>query len=178
MKNINKIIHLKILEIAVLVFIVAISFPVWKKLEGNNYLTTAAFYNKANYAYLEITDNQWNNMFPIKDEEAIKNLKPTQIKVKNDTKTKEDYTLLLKISKESTLDYNCLNIALNNEISPLKDHFLLEDQNDIYFSLDSYSVLGSPINYDFLMWMDKNTDNNMQGKTLKYSFEIQEKIAI
>ncbi len=178
MKNINKIIHWKMIEITLLVSIILISIPLWKKLEIKEYLSTAAFFSKAKYTYLEVDDNQWTDMYPIQDEEALVNLKPTILSVKNETKTKENYTLILKISKSSTLDVKCLNIALNDQISPLKNHFMLEDQDNMFFKLDSSSIIGETKKYNFLMWMDKSTGNEMQNKTLSYIFELQEKVAI
>lgn len=178
MKNIDKVIHWKLIEISCVIAIVIVSFPLWKKLDISDQIATAAFYNGASFSYLNVSNTQNGMMVPVSNEDALKNLEQTKIKVINDTRTNEDYTVLLKIAKSSTLDYNCLNIALNNEVKALKSTYLLEDADYFYFALTNGSIKGEIKEYDFLMWMDENTGNEMQGKTLNYSFELQKQIAI
>lgn len=178
MKNLNKVIHWKLLEISVVLAFVIISFPLWQQLERKDYLTTAAFYNEAQYSYLEVTQYPYGSMIPVSDEDALKNIKPCKIQVVNNTKTKEDYTLVFKISKESTLDYHVLKIALNQSVSMLDEHYLLEDADHIYFALATDSIQGEKQDYNFMLWMDQNTGNEMQGKTLSFDFELQKSIAV
>ena len=71
-----------------------------------------------------------------------------------------------------------LKIALNQQVSNLADHYLLEDADHIYFSLFSDSIQGEKQDYEFMIWMDKNTGNDMQGKSLTFDFELQKGIAI
>ena len=178
MKQINKLIYGKIIEISVLIAIILVSFPLWKKLDIKDYLSTAAFYEEAQYSYLEIENYPIDLMYPISTIYAIKNLQPTIIKVKNETLTQEDYTLTLKIAKDSSLDYNCLNISLNNKVKSLKETLISEDEENFYFSLASDTIIGEEKEYKFLIWMDEKTGNEMQGKTLNYDFELQKKIAV
>ncbi len=177
MKNINSVIQGKIIEIICLLFIIIGSFPLWEKLDRSEYFTTAAFYNNAKYSYLEVFDKQELNS-PIKNADALKLLPKTKIDVINDTKTKEDYTLILKVSKSSTLDYHCLNLAIENNVKPLEKYYLHEDNDHIYFALASGSILGEKKNYNLVMWMDETTGNEMQGKTFSYAYELQDGIKI
>lgn len=178
MKNINKIIHHKIFEIFLAVTVIFVSFPIWKSLNINDHIATAAFYNEAQYTFMEVLDNQVNNLFPIEDELALKNLKRTNITVKNETRTKEEYTLLLKISKDSTIDISVLKVSVHNNIYSLKDILLLEDEEFYYFTLATDSLSGDAKQYNFLMWMNSETGNEMQGKTISYSFDLQKGIKI
>ena len=178
MKNINKIIHWKIVEITLLISIIIVSFPIWKTLEKNEVLSIASSYSNVQFSHLEVSNYALGSMFPISNEQALKNIEPTSIKVINDTKTTEDYSLYIKVSKNSTLDYNCLNIALNNKIAALNEFILSEDEENYYFLLESNTIAGEIKEYSFMLWMDEKTDNSMQGKTLTYSFEIQKQIAI
>lgn len=178
MKNINKIIHWKMIEISFLLSIIMISFPIWKTLAKSEALSIAASYSNIQFSHLEITNTSNGAMFPISNEKALKNIKPGSIKVINDTKTKEDYVIYMKISKSSSLDYHCLNIALNNHILSLKDMPLSEDEENYYLLLDTNSITGESKEYQFQLWMDEKTGNEMQGKSLSYTFEIQKQIAI
>lgn len=178
MKIINKLIKKKCIEIMIAATIIIVSFPLWQSMDIGDYTATAAFYNEAQYTYLNITDNQINNLYPIKTDNAIKNLKKSKIEIINDTKTSEEYSLLLKIEKNSTLDYNVLNIALNDSVHPLKDLLIVEDANNYYFSLYTNSIVGKKETLSFIMWMDEKTGNEMQNKTLNYSFELQKGIKI
>lgn len=178
MKNINKIIHWKMIEISLLISIVVISFPIWKTLEKNEVLSIAASYSDVQFSHLEVTNLSLGAMFPISNEKALKNINPSSIKVINDTKTKEDYTLLMKVSKNSSLDYHCVNISLNNNITSLAKLTINEDEENYYFLLDSNSIDGEIKEYQFRIWMDEKTGNEMQGKSLSYTFEIQKQIAI
>ena len=99
MKNINKIIHWKMIEISFLLSVIMISFPIWKTLAKSEALSIAASYSDIQFSHLEITNTSNGAMFPISNEKALKNIKPGSIKVINDTKTKEDYVNARKISK-------------------------------------------------------------------------------
>lgn len=178
MKNIDKVIHWKLLEISIVLAFVIVSFPLWQALEMKDYLSTAAFYSEAQYSYLEVSKYPTDYMIPISDEVALNHIVPCEIQVINNTKTREDYSLVLKVSKNSTLDYRVLKIALNNNVSTLESHYILEDADSIYFSLQTDSIQGERRNYDFIMWMDQNTGNDMQGKSLSFDFELQKGIAI
>lgn len=178
MEKIDKIIYWKLIEISLLISVVIISFPLWKKLEWNDFFTTAAFYSEAQYSYLEVSNYPKGPMFPISNEIALKNINQTTLSVINDTLTEEEYTLLLKITKDSTLDYHCLNVALNNKISALENKYIMENEEYWYFKLSSDTILGETKTLNFIMWMDEKTGNEMQGKTLNYAFEIQKGMMI
>jgi len=178
MKKIEKVIHWKILEISIMISVIILSYPLWQQLDINDYMATAAFYNEAKFTYVKVENYPQGPMFPINNQEAIKNLKRTTLKVINDTKTKEDYTLLLRIEKTSTLDFHCLNVIINDQVNSLEQLLLMDDLENYYFVLASDSLIGNQKDYAFAMWMDENTGNEMQGKMLNYSFEIQKNIAI
>lgn len=178
MKKIDKIIHLKLIEITIMLIIIIISFPLWKKLEQNEIMTTAALYDNARYTYIDVENYSNGPMFPIKDDEALNELKPTSLKLINETNTTEDFTIIMKVSKTSTLDYRCLNIAIDRQKKNLKNLYLFDDADSFYFSLKSDTIKGETKEYDFLIWMDSSTNNDMMGKSLSYSFELQEGLMI
>ncbi len=178
MKNLDKVIHLKLAEICFLFIVIVVSFPLWKTLEKNEMLSTAATYADAQFTYVEVENLPNNSIYPVTNEWASMNIKPTTIKVINDTRTEEDYVLALSIEKNSTLDYHCLNISFDNVIKPLENLLTSEDEEKYYFTLATDSIQGEIKGYYFKMWMDEQTGNEMQGKTLSYNFELQKQIAI
>lgn len=178
MKNINKIIHFKMIEISILIAVIMISFPIWKTLEKKEMFSIVDSYADVQFSYLEIKDNQKSGMYPMKNETALKEIQPTELRIINETKTEEAYVLYMSISKSSTLDYHCLNIALNNEVKPLSSLLSTEDDENYYFSITNGTLVGETRSILFQMWMDETTGNEMQGKTLSYSFELQKQMSI
>lgn len=178
MKNIDRIIYGKLFEITILMSVIMISFPLWKTLDINEDLATAAFYNEVQFSYLDIKEYPKGPMFPMSEEDALSKLKSTKINVVNDSRTREDFALVMRVKKDSSLDYHCLNIALDDKVKPLADYYFMDDIENYYFVLTSDSIEGETKNYDFKMWMDASTGNEMQGKTLSYAFEIQKNIVI
>lgn len=173
MERINRLIHFKFFEIAIMILVIVISFPLWKKLNIDETIATAAFYSKAKFSYIEVENQNQGSMFPIKTEEILNTETKTKIKVTNETKTSEEYNLLLKLNKNSTLDYHCLNIALNNEVSTLEEKYYYEDLDNIYFSLTIDTINAECKEYEFLIWLDYDrAENDMQGKVLNYQFEL------
>lgn len=173
MKQINQIIHFKIFEISIMILVIILSFPLWKKLNIDETIATAAYYNKATFSYLDIEEPKKGPMVPIPTHEILNSEKKTKIKVINDTKTQEEYNLLLKLDKKSTLDYHCLNIEFANEVTPLEEKYYYEDEEYIYFSLIIDTIYAEQKDYDFMIWLDYyRTGNDMQGKMLNYNFEL------
>lgn len=178
MKKLDKIIHWKLIEISLMLSIIMISFPLWKQLEKEELTTTASYYETANYTYLKVDKNENAPMIPLNTEEALKKLKPSTLTITNETKTREDYTILMKINKKSTLDYHCLNIAIDQWIVPLKELYQKEDEENYIFNITSNKIQGEIKEHQFIIWMDAKTNNNMMNKSLEYSFELQKGIMI
>lgn len=173
MKKMKRQIQFKILEVVMMIFVILVSYPLWENLNIDETIATASFYNKAKFSYMKIENQNQGSMFPIETEEVLKTENRTKIKIINETKTNEEYNLLIKLNKNSTLDYHYLNIALNNEVTPLEEKYYYEDADNIYFSLIIDTINAEEKEYDFLIWLDYNkTKNDMQGKILNYKFEL------
>lgn len=178
MKKIDHIIHWKLVEISIMISVILVSFPLWKYLEIDEVMTTAAFYDGARYTYLSVEESEKEPMFPLKNEEALRDLKPTKVRLINETKTLEEYTLTMKISKTSTLDYKCLNIAFDQKINKLEDLYFSDDADYFYFVLKTDKIRGEIREHNVLIWMDASTGNEMMNKSLSYSFELQKGILV
>ena len=152
-RDINKLIVKKVLEIVFLVFFVFFATFLWRT-SGKEYLL-ASVSGK---------------------EEALSRLKPCILTVSNNTYTEESYMLVLRIAKSSSLDYKFLNLSINGVVSSLTDLPRLEETEDYYFVLDQNSMKGSEKKYHVLLWMDASTGNEMQSKSLFMGFEIMNEV--
>lgn len=173
MKRIDDIIHWKLMEIIFLIFVVLISFPLWENLKIDEAMTAAAFSDDVRYTYLSVEGRKLESMYPLKNEEAIQKLKPIRLRLTNNTKIKEDYTIIIKIKKDSTMDYRCLNIAFDEKVNRLEDLYFSDDDDNFYFILKTDTIRGEIKEYNVLIWMDVSSDPEMASKTLHYSFELQ-----
>ncbi len=171
MKNITKIIHIKIMEIFMVIAFVIGSYFIWNSLNKselfelleNNHLPTS-------YAYIEVlTENQYN-MYPMQDEEAMNNLLPNSIQMINNTYFNTEYALGIKVKKTSTLDYQNLKISIQNKASYLKDYYVAEDNLFYYFKLEEGSLQAKTIKYDIKLWLDIEANKETSGTSFEYEF--------
>jgi hypothetical protein len=51
----------------------------------------------------------------------------------------------------------------------------MESDDEYYwFVIDKNSIKGDTYNYSVKIWMDENTGNNMQGRSLSLAFDLVE----
>lgn len=175
-KNINMLIVSKIIEIMFVCAFIFVSIPLWQRMNNVSNLSTALSNNGLIYTGLSVENKLNYSMYPMTTEDALNNLKASKIIVRNDSLTFEEYSVLLTISKESTLDYNCLNIAIDDLVMPLNSMDILEDEENYNFIIDTNNLKGEQKEYLVKIWMDENTGNEMQGKSLILSFELVKSI--
>ena len=80
--------------------------------------------------------------------------------------------LVLKVGKNSSLDYQYVNIAVDNEVFSLKDLSRIDDQENYYFILDENTLKGEQKIYKMKIWLDERTGNDMQAKQFIMSFQL------
>ena len=154
MNNLNKIIHLKVLEIGMTLGFVAFSFFLWDSFRNG-----------------EVIEESKYLLTPMKDEEALESLVPKTIAMQNGTHLNTHYAFGLKIDKASTLDYQNIKIAFNHEVSYLKDFYEKEDNDYYYFVFDKGSLSdANQKTYEIQLWLDENTTLNSSNKNLLYEF--------
>lgn len=171
-KNINMLIATKVIEIIFVCAFIFISIPLWQRMSDVSNLSTAISNNGLTYTGLSVENELNYNMYPMTTEDALNNLKSSKLIVRNDSLTSEEYTVLLTISKQSTLDYNCLNIAIDDLVMPLNSMNMNEDEENYSFIIDTNNLKGEQKEYLIKIWMDENTGNEMQGKSIILSFEL------
>lgn len=110
-------------------------------------------------------------LFPMTDNYAINNLDATIINVNNLTNTEVNYCLLLKVRKDSDLDYHILKIKVDNEIKYLKNLYVYEDEDYFYFDIKDSNIIDAN-NTSFMMWISDEA-SNYNGGSINYSFTVQ-----
>lgn len=171
MKNINKIIHIKIMEIMMVVVFVIGSYFIWSSLNQSELFQLLENTSlPTSYAYIEVLNENQYNMYPIEDEEAMKNLMPNTIQMVNNTYFDTLYSLGIRVRKTSTLDYQNLKLSMQNKVSYLKDFYVAEDNIYYYFLLEEGNIQASTISYDIKIWLDVESNADVFGKTFEYEF--------
>lgn len=168
-KDINKLIIKKIIEIAFMTCFLFVSVFLWK----NNITQVAitAFQNLS-YTNLNIENPIDYSMFPMTDEDALKNLNPCYITVSNETYTMEDYSLVFIVNKSSTLDYHFLHISVNDKVYSLDDLETIENEEEISFILVTDSIVGNLETYAIRLWLNTMAGNEMQNQELIMHFDL------
>ncbi len=177
-KDINRLIIAKVIEIIfICVFLVVIA-PLRKNMENiaSMALLSPTPEDKLSYTTLAIGDIPTNSIIPIDDNKALTDIKDTILTVKNDSLIKENYILLLSISKKSSLDYNVLNIAIDNKVKKLNQLVMEEDNNNYHFILDENALEGDSKEYKVKLWLDNSVGNEMHGKSLILDYEIAKSV--
>jgi hypothetical protein len=170
--NLNKLILANLLEILFVIGFIFISIPMCQKLSSSASLATAASFANSNFTNLIVENPAEYVLYPLKSEEAVEMLSPYKLSVVNDTLTEEYYTLFLKIDKNSSLDYKCLDILIDDKVYSLSTLDMSEDSDYYWFKIDDITIKGETFNYNIKIWLDENTENNMQGKSLNLSFDL------
>lgn len=168
-RDINKLIIKKEIEIAFVICFLIVSIFLWK---NNNTQSVIAAFQDLSYTNLNIENSIDYSMFPMTDEDAMKNLNPCYITVSNDTYSLEDYTLVFVVNKSSTLDYHFLNISVNNEIYSLNDLETIESEEEVSFILARDSIVGDMETYVVRLWLNTMAGNDMQNKELIMYFDL------
>lgn len=171
-RDINKLIITKVVEILfVLGFVFFASF-LWQSKNAQGFLSSIVSFSNLYYTNFTVENPIDYSMFPMRDEDAINNLKPCTIKVINETYTSENYVLVLKIKKESTMDYHFLHVSINDSVYSLNDLEQLEESDAFVFVLTKDNIVGDTKNYEIRLWLNTLAGNEMQGKNLILNFDL------
>lgn len=170
MNNLNKMIRTKVLEIFfVILFIIGTYIP-WNSLHTSETYELLKRPNPTSYAYVDVIKYNNYEMYPMKDDTAIKMLMPNSLQVINSTYLDSGYSLGIRIKKESTLDYKTIKISFHEKVFYLKEFFTKEDENYYYFLLEQGSIKANTLSYDIKMWIEETPETNVYGKKLIYDF--------
>lgn len=169
MKELNKLIRKKIFEIIFIVIFLIGSEPIWEKVHKETELSSTIALNGS--SYLEI-DNPINYLMrPMSDEKAINYLKPCHITIKNALKDDADYTLTLKVSKDSTMDLNNIHILINDKVYNLTSLNKENETDNVYYIL-AQDNLKENNEYDVIFWLKENAYGTSSNQKLIFNFEL------
>ena len=132
MKQINKLIFHYICEIVIVIILVGVSIPLWKKFDKANIVHIANSYSNMNYLYLNV------KRF-ISDTVSL-----DEIKVINDTNTLRNYKLVMKVDK------NIKNgtILLNNAEYSLNSNKYKNDEKYNYYIIADGNLVADTVVYN------------------------------
>ncbi len=171
-KNINKIIFIKGIEIIfTLIFIVYVT-NLYKSEQVQEVFKSIAAFNNVNYTNLTVKNQINYSMYPMTDEKAMKKLVPCTLTVSNETYKKENYTLVLKINKSSTMDLSYLHISIDDSIYSLNSLEKEETENEIIFVLNRDTISGESRDYNIRLWLYITAENNLQDTNLVMHFDL------
>ena len=142
-------------DILFTILFVLISIPIWLNFDISA-LEAAKMYDNYNYIEYEFLNEPSYSLNPVNDDYAMRNLETQDLIVYNNSNTKNDYSLVLKVDKSSTAKTDKLKINVNYQISYLKDYYSYEDNNSIYYVLDSNNIVANSQKYIISMWNDEN----------------------
>lgn len=171
-REINKLIAKKIAEIIFVVAFLVVSVPLREKMLLVNEEKTKLAEMELNYTSISVENPKNYSMYPMSNSEALDEVEPTKIIVENESLMAEDYSLLLRISKKSTLDFNYLNLAIDDEVYALNTLTMSEDDENYYFVIASDGLSKNSKEYLIKLWIDEKTDNEMQDTKIIFSFEL------
>lgn len=171
-KDINKLIITKVVEIFLVVGFVFLASYLWRSKNAQEFFSSIASFSNLYYTNFMIENPIDYSMFPMRDEDAMQNLKPCTVKVMNETYTSENYALILKIDKTSTMDYHYIHIGINDKVYALNDLGQVEETENYVFTLAKDTIVGNTKNYEIRVWLNTLAGNEMQGKNLIMHFDL------
>ena len=142
-------------SIIITLILVMVSIPLWNYSSGKQNSILADSSEALN---ISVIVGDFPKMLIIEDERAFDNIEPTTISLRNRNSFNKDCALLMLVSKESTLNYKNIKIAIEDKTYNLKDLIAEEDKENYYFYLNKYKIEKySNIEIRVRMWLDENT---------------------
>ncbi|MBQ6840673.1 MAG: hypothetical protein IJO63_00960 [Bacilli bacterium] len=159
MKNFSSLKRRLYKDIFYTILWVIISIPLW--LNFDVVASEAKYYENYNYVKYEFLNSASKVINIYDDLEALRKCETQDILVYNDSNTIDNYSLVLKVNKNSNANLDSIKINVNNNIEFLNNYNYYEDVNNYYYVIDSASIVASSQKYVISMW-GTNDYNNSQ----------------
>ena len=171
LKDINKIILIKVIEIMFTILFIIVSANLYKSEKAQEVMQSLALYKDFTPINLSIRNQINYSMYPMDDEKAMQKLIPCTLTVNNETYKEEFYTLVLKMDIRFINDISYLHISINNSIYSLDtlEKEVLEDK--IIFVLDRNTIVSGKKDYNIRIWYNELNENYVPQKLL-FNFEL------
>ena len=106
------------------------------------------------------------------DEYALNNLSNNVLTINNNDNSEKTYKLVLKVSKDTTIELNNIKFKVEDSIIEL-DNTSYEDNDNYYYEFNPSSLhKNEKININYILWLDENI-KELTGNDLIYSFEVK-----
>ncbi len=176
-KDINYLILKKVIEIILVFYIMFYSTSIWSFNSTQNDLSTSMTLSSLKHTRLQVKEPQKYSIYPMQNSIALQEQNVWSLYVNNKTMIEESYLLVLNLSKDSTIDYQLLNISLGKDIFSLSDLPMEEISNSYYFILDENTIKNMTKFYEIRIWLKAEIGNEMQAKKMNISFELVNGVA-
>lgn len=145
-----------------------VSFPIWGIWQDKESYSLAKLYSNTSLCNVSISQYQNYQMYPMKDDIAMHYLNPMKVTLSTNTTVNNQYTLVLRLSKHSTMNPDILKISINSQIYLLSSLYQKQDDNYSYYLIDQGTLTDIKI-YNINIWMDYDLSGNEDlNTTLTY----------
>ena len=169
MERLNKLQRRLYQDVIITLLLVIISIPVWLNFELTSVAKIASGYDNYNYVQYELLNDASKMVLPYEDDEALIKCETQDLIVYNNSNTLEDYSLVLKINKDTTLNLNNIRINVNYEVDYLNEYEVFEDTISYYYILDKDSIVADAYKYNVSIW---NEDISAKDTFLDYELVV------
>ncbi len=163
-KDIRKI----IISLVFAVSLILISYPIWRFASGEKIGILANSYGELP---LNINIGTFEPLVIVDDEMSNTVINDTDISIKNRNGFNKKAKLYMVVEKTSTIPYQYLRLAINNEIYRLNEIAIEEDENGYYFYLSEIEIEAyKEENLKARIWLSQETDGVSPEATLVTNF--------
>lgn len=156
-------------EISILSFIIVMSILLCPNLKEEHLKKTEAVMSYVSDLSINVVNRKEYYLFPMTDEYAINNLEKSTIKVSNYNDDNKQYSLYLKVDKNSTINVDKLNFMFNDKIIDFNETYSHQDENYVYYQVYQNNV--REYDYiDYIFWLKE--DSEITNVNFIYSFEV------
>lgn len=156
-----------ILSVVITTLLFFISIPLWNYSEAKRGAILASEYGDL---AISVSMESFDQLVAIEDYRAFDYINPTKISFRNRNGYKKNFELLLLVSKDSTISYKDLKLAIGEKIYNVKSLEMSEDNNNYYFTLNNYTLDAYSENSIMVrIWLDEDIETP-SGKSLTTNF--------
>ena len=163
-RSINRL----IISVTITTLLFFISIPLWNYSVAKRSAILASSYGDL---AISVNIGSFAPLVAIEDYRAFDYIKSTPISFRNRNGFKKDFELLLLVSKDSTIDYKYIKLAIGEKIYHVKSLEMLEDDDNYYFVINNYSLEAySEDSIEVRIWIDENIQGSISDKSLTTNF--------
>lgn len=152
-----------VINVTLTLLVVLISIPLWSYSSEKNGIVDS-YYKDLD---IKVHIGDFDSLMMIENDRALAYINPTEISFRNQNNHEKDFSIILVITKSSTIDYRYLNMAIDNEIKSLKDLDMQEDSENYYFKLKEENLLPySEKTMNFRIWLNEDYSLQLDNQLL------------